>query len=533
MRNKNALFHFLLLCASSMFMCSQQITDSHITPKWLIFIAFILYLGVFQPIKAILNKPIKADVFTVGISISTVCLLQAIYGITQFSGLLSSHFIYQVTGSFDNPAGFAACLCAGLPFVGFLLSRDKNRLIRISGWIIGLIISVAVILSHSRAGIISIAIIGYICLYRQFYEKRLLKYLLAGGIIILLVGCYWMKKDSANGRLLIWQCGMNMAKDAPWLGHGIGSFEAYYMDYQADYFREREHSHYSMLADNVKQPFNEYLGILLNFGIIGLLILFTATGIIIYYYKKSPNTEKRIALYSLISIGTFSLFSYPFTYPFVWIVTFLCIFMITGEYLKRFLYFPWIKNIVCILVLTCALGGIYKLTKRIQAEREWHKASVLALCKSYKEALPSYEKLANSFNNNPYFLYNYAAILKEMEQYNKSLQVALKCRQYWADYDLELMIGENLQQLNDFNSAEKYYSHAADMCPSRFAPLYQLFHLYKQVGKNEKALKIADKIINKPIKIKSPTILLIKREMKKELAVIDTITHTHKKRNQR
>lgn len=62
------------------------------------------------------------------------------------------------------------------------------------------------------------------------------------------------EKDSADGRLLIWRCSVSMVKDAPWLGHGIGSFEARYMDYQADYFRQYGLNRYSMLADNVKHP---------------------------------------------------------------------------------------------------------------------------------------------------------------------------------------------------------------------------------------------------------------------------------------
>ncbi len=60
------------------------------------------------------------------------------------------------------------------------------------------------------------------------------------------------EKDSADGRLLIWQCSINMAKEAPWIGHGIDSFEAHYMDYQADYFKKHGQSRYAMLADNVK-----------------------------------------------------------------------------------------------------------------------------------------------------------------------------------------------------------------------------------------------------------------------------------------
>lgn len=55
------------------------------------------------------------------------------------------------------------------------------------------------------------------------------------------------------------------------------------------------------------------------------------------------------------------------------------------------------------------------------------------------------------FVSNPYFLYNYAAVLQEMKQYTESLEVALKCRQYWADYDLELIIGKITSSLTNLN----------------------------------------------------------------------------------
>ena len=61
------------------------------------------------------------------------------------------------------------------------------------------------------------------------------------------------------------------------------------------------------------------------------------------------------------------------------------------------------------------------------------------------------------FVSNPYFLYNLCCCSSRMKQYTESLEVALKCRQYWADYDLELIIGENYQQLNKPELAEKYY----------------------------------------------------------------------------
>lgn len=161
-----------------------------------------------------------------------------------------------------------------------------------------------------------------------------------------------VEKDSADGRLLIWRCGLEMVKDAPWTGHGIGSFEAKYMDYQADYFKEYgSQNRYAMLADNVKQPFNEYLGVLINFGIVGLALLLGIVGALVYCYRQNPTQEKKIALYALLSIGVFSFFSYPFTYPFTWMVTSLAVLMLTADYLKRIKIGTWGRNIMYSAVL--------------------------------------------------------------------------------------------------------------------------------------------------------------------------------------
>ena len=42
---------------------------------------------------------------------------------------------------------------------------------------------------------------------------------------------------------------------------------------------------------------------------------------------------------------------------------------------------------------------------------------------------------------NPYFLYNYAVELHLRGQYQRSMAFARECTNYWADYDLELLLG--------------------------------------------------------------------------------------------
>lgn len=52
-------------------------------------------------------------------------------------------------------------------------------------------------------------------------------------------GLYKMKKGSADGRMLIWQVTSELIKGKPLLGHGAGSFDAKYMDAQAEWFAFR------------------------------------------------------------------------------------------------------------------------------------------------------------------------------------------------------------------------------------------------------------------------------------------------------
>lgn len=526
MKNKvltnSLLWAWLVLCIGAIFTHSSSFTDFYILPKWLVVIALVLCLGAYGTMRLIINKPVRIDFPALGIGMSVLCCIQAIYGLLQYFSLVHSDFGYKITGTFDNPAGFAACLCCGLPFVAFFLLHH-NRYMRYAGWAISALIIVAVYLSHSRSGIVSVLVIIIVYVCGKYIHGRVTKPLLAvvlAGLVV--ASCYWIKKDSADGRLLIWQCGWEMVKDAPFFGHGIGSFDAHYMDYQADYFKEQGlENRYAMLADNVKQPFNEYLGVLINWGIAGLLLLVGIVGVLVYCYRQNPTMEKRIALYALLSIGVFSCFSYPFTYPFTWLVTFLAVLMLTSDYWNKIKIPVWCRNIIYMAAMLGAFIGMNKVRDRFQMERNWQEASVLALCNDYDEAIVYYVTLLHKFEDNPYFLYNYAAVLVENKQYEKSLKIALQCRQYWADYDLELIIGENYQYLGKQELAQMYYKNASMMCPSRFLPLYKLFHLYKENKEHDKMREIAELIIRKPMKIKTSSILMMKREMKRELRKLE------------
>lgn len=54
--------------------------------------------------------------------------------------------------------------------------------------------------------------------------------------------------------------------------------------------------------------------------------------------------------------------------------------------------------------------------------------------------------------------------------------------------------------------AERHLILAAAMCPVRFMPLYELAKLYDVICRRDEALAMAKKIIDKDVKVSSPTV---------------------------
>ena len=66
------------------------------------------------------------------------------------------------------------------------------------------------------------------------------------------------------------------------------------------------------------------------------------------------------------------------------------------------------------------------------------------------------------------------------------------------------------KKLGNYSDAERSYLNAMYMIPNRFYPLYLLMTLYNETGQKTKALKTAQDIKNKKIKIPSKAIYEIK-----------------------
>jgi O-antigen ligase len=451
--------------------------------------------------------------------IYTICFAQACNGLFQFVGWLpSNHSKFAITGSFDNPAGFAAVLAIGFPIGLYLLVKAKKveQYIASTGLILTLI---TVFLSGSRTGLLAILVSSFIyCLLQiniisKFQKLKLYKLLSAIVMSLLVAGAsmlYFQKKDSANGRLLIWEISTKMIKDKPIFGYGFGSFQERYMDYQAEYFKNNPNSKYSQLADNVKHPFNEFIKVTIEFGLIGLAIILSFILFAFWKITKSKNGDRGLVLSGLVSFLVFACFSYPLRYISVWLLLafYLSALLPTKEIKIRNTPISVITR--SIIIGTCVFSLSF-FVKQIQAEIHWKTIAVNSLRGNTHEMLPEYEKLySKSLIRNPLFLYNYGAELNVAGKFDKSINVLNECKRRFNDYDLQMLLADNYYKNGEHGKAIQIYEHASNMVPCRFLPLFQIFKIYKENGQRKDALQYALKIKNKKVKIPSLTISSIK-----------------------
>ena len=509
----------LIIFTGSVFLTSGKFVNATNTPK-MYFVGFTLLLFIIMLMfKNRINVTGIYNEKKLLYGIFVICIIQALYGLCQLWDLYPSHNSrFAITGSFDNPAGFAALLAMGFPIGLFLLTKTGNaeRAVLAGGLIV---IIASVFLCGSRAGLLSIAVSSVVFFiyqkelirkFKQFRHYRLLMVLLlavltTGGTLL-----YFQKKDSANGRLLIWKVSSEMIKDNIFFGHGYGSFEAKYMVYQAEYFKSNPGSRFGLLADNVKHPFNEFIKVAVEFGLIGALVTLFFIWIIL---KKVVKLEfSSLIISGLAAFFVFATFSYPLQYIAVWLLlAFYKLPVIISKEIKIPNTIP--VNAARIVVIVFCIFFLFNVFQQMRNEIQWKTIASKSLMGNTEEMLPQYEKLhTTNLKRNPLFLYNYGAELNVAKKYDRSIEILGECTKQFNDYDLQMILADNYYQKRNAEKAVQTYIHASNMIPCRFLPLFRLFEIYKESGQYELAEKWAKEIKSKKVKIPSSTVSYIQNE---------------------
>jgi tetratricopeptide (TPR) repeat protein len=131
---------------------------------------------------------------------------------------------------------------------------------------------------------------------------------------------------------------------------------------------------------------------------------------------------------------------------------------------------------------------------------------------AYDQAAIEYNVLYPSLRHERQFLFEFGQCLAKIKQYEKSNLLFEEFLHYSSDPMAYNCIGNNYKAMKAYQQAEKMYLYASWIVPNRHYPFYLLMKLYDEIGDKEKAYKMAQILLEKPVKIQSTAI----REMLQE-----------------
>lgn len=521
-------FPFSIVLFGGVFIISEHFMNIENDAKaYCIGVAVILLLLVCSVLRKglyRLKESLCSSCFSIGFT--SVCLLLSAYGLLQYYGCVPSrHYAFPITGTYENPAGFAAVQAALFPFaLALCMDKERNSLIR---WLAGLTAvacALTITLSGSRAGLLAICAAAAVVFAFKTKVLSILKthkwlwIVLTFVAVISSILLYRVKAGSANGRLFVWSICWDMIKERPLFGYGIGGIEKHYMDAQATYFSIHPDSLYVMLADNVTHPFNEYIKLTVNYGLVGLTI---ASCLLVFTIKRLLNSRENVKVIGLAvtaSVFVMCQFSYPFHYAAVWFISAIAI--IPAFFSEREDNKEWITPNYLRVSLPIMFSMLLVIVLRMMyLDLKWAEISQRSLAGHTERMLPYYEKMKPQMQHNPLFLYNYAAELNYIGKYEESLAITEECREGWNDYDVQMLLADNLDNTGQIDLAIGAYQHALNMIPCRFEPLESMMTLSLNNRDTLSAMRLAQTIISKPIKVNS---IRVQEIIKAARIVIDT-----------
>ena len=471
-----------------------------------------------------------------------LCLLfyEAFLGIRQAFRLApSGHGIYLVTGSFFNPGPFggylASLMAVSFAYVLHGYSNFKESLPRIKKGerAAGLFATVAVyglgcvaltagaiifFAVFSRSAMVALFVSSTVVLFmygpfRQYVcnvvrMKR--KAVITASCVLLVVslcaaGLYYAKKDSADGRMLMWKVSAKTVTHNPVEGSGLGTFAANYAESQADYFEKYPESAYKAVAGVPEYAFNEYLHVASELGVVGLALLLSV--IIVAFVNLRQGNDPYA--YGLLALAVFALFSYPFSILSLKILLVLYVASSANcrldENKKRRV------SRLALAALTLYGGVVLAFLVPVYQEKvemvgEWKKAASIAGYDS-EYAARDYASLVQWHTDNPAFLFEYGRLHHLNGNYALSNRILSEGAALSADPMFYNVIGNNYKAMGEAALAERSYRKAFDILPNRMYPKYLIMKLYDDNGDGEKARSIAREILSFDVKIESSATL--------------------------
>lgn len=482
------------------------------------------------------------QIFTVVLIVTAA--IEAIWGMAQIYGISkSNHSLFRLTGSFHNPGPFSGYLAVMLPLtLDAVFSVQMGTLKRVKKEVAfyGLLAAGCLMVIVLPAGMSRSAWLaaGAGCTWLAW--RRLAPLQRFGGLLVrfrrwtivglamllLMAGAafpalYQLKKESADGRLLMWKITWQAIKEHPLTGVGLGGFPGAYATAQFAYFSSGNYVEgEEYVAGNPEYAFNEPMQLWLEGGLSGLIVF---AALLAYCFYVGVRNRRYGSCAALLAFGVLSLSSYPFQMPsFVVLLVFLltdCLRKPFTPFSVRLAYAPRMLVVMCLLMVASSWWVWSSQQARFEAYRQWTGIKMLYQAGAWKAAAEKYRLLEPELRHLPDFLFEYAQCLTKSGHFEESDALLKRASELSSDPMIRNVRGRNHQALGDFRKAESFYLEAMFLQPARVYPYYLLAKLYaeKDFLQPEKMKDVARRALTMRPKVDNMAVKEMREELKKLL----------------
>lgn len=486
---------------------STSISETYLCLSILLYVYYSCYRYAFA-VKGVSVRPVLFTLLGVG-------GIEAVWGILQIYKFLPSyHADFLITGSFLNPGPFGGFLAICVPLAVYAFLNEEKQWIKSLLVFLLLLFVAALPASMSRtAWIASFCGTLYVVVSHYGWHEKM-KQIKSRQKIVWVILCFItlaiviyflfvLKSNSVFGRFQVWFISFQILTEHFWSGVGLGNFSrAYGLEQIACFLNPGMSPLNEELADCPEYAFNEFVHIGVEMGILGILFLVS----IFYMALRNSSCAHKGVTGSLIVLFVFSLFSYPLR-----LLSFLTVFAFLLSVQSRkagiTLRYPnlWIAKAAMLFLFCLSVPLFGNRLAHFEALEAWNKA---VYTHEFKQG---YRYLRDQ----RLYLTNYVDALIVENRYFEANCAIHQLQSYYCDLRPYILAGMNYQSMDDLKRAEECFMNAHYLVPNRILPCYFLVRLYLHYEEVEKALRWAEYIVNKEVRIKSDLALGIQQEMEK------------------
>lgn len=448
---------------------------------------------------------------------SITAVINVFWMFLQWKHLVSSpNEFFATTGIFFSPNQLGIYLSIGCLCTLFLLQKTKVLWIKIGLGLSLLLIFIGLCICESRGAFISLCIaMAHYFYHSRVKTKPLFNWKTVLSITVLLVSSFYFitivnknKTESTSGRYFTTQQVVKQIIQNP-LGYGVNSFSLEYNKAKSQYFENNSNWEEMKNAGYVYNANNDFLELTFELGVLWIAIFIV---FIILLFKKKDNTiESQIARTILICLLVFSLTNNSLILPVFAITACICTVIIVNtthtkviyEFKNRATY----KYIGIGLVLYFALIQI----TRINAEYSLYK---LYEGKIYLKGENQLQDYLSKIDNKGEEFFIGGIILVKNGFKKEGVAYMQTGFERSGKPTLGRILANGLRKQKKYTQTEAIYTYNKNVEPYRYEARMDLFDLFLETKQNARATKMAQEIIDLPVKIPSKTIVGFKRKAK-------------------